>query len=156
MAKLLYRAMFLLPFVLGVPARAETLSGPAEVVDASSLSVGGRKVRLHGIAAPAIADICAFRNKTIPCGQVAASALMDLTAGTGVVCESRGVAGASTLATCTAGGYDLSEGMVYTGWARPLAGAPARYFAAQKKAQRGSHGLWQGRFPKAVDQAANR
>jgi endonuclease YncB( thermonuclease family) len=135
-------------------AAAETLTGAVKVIDAATLSVGGRIVRLHGITAPAPADVCPFREKTIPCGETATTALMDLTAGASVSCETRGHADGTTYATCIAGGYDLSEGMVYTGWARPVAGAPARYLAAQDRARARNNGLWQGRFPAAVDTAA--
>lgn len=156
MQKLIILALFFLPlgfFPLNM-ASAETLTGAVKVIDASTLSVAGRVVRLHGIKAPAPGDICPFRNKTIPCGEIATTALMDLTAGAQVTCKTHGSGEGVTLATCKAGGYDLSEGMVYTGWARPLAGAPARYLTAQKKSQNRNNGLWQGKFPDAVNQAA--
>lgn len=139
---------------MSIAVTAETLAGAVKVIDATTLSVAGQVVRLHGIKAPAAGDVCPFRDRTIPCGEVAATALMDLTAGARVTCESHGLVDGVKVATCSAGGYDLSEGMVYTGWARPLAGAPARYLAAQKKAQRRNNGLWQGQFPNAVNRAA--
>jgi endonuclease YncB( thermonuclease family) len=138
------------------PATADTVTGAVQVVDAVTLTVGGRKLQLYGIKAPAPQDICPFRNRSIPCGEVAATALMGLTAGARVACETRGDTGGMETATCKADGYDLAEGMVYTGWARPVAGAPARYLAAQKKAQARRNGLWQGRFPDAVERAAGR
>jgi len=70
-------------------------------------------ILLGGIAAPKPGDKCAIRNAT--------TALIDLTAGAEVRCQTHGGANPKDimLATCTASDYDLSEGMIYTGWARP-------------------------------------
>ena len=53
--------------------------------------------------------------------------------------------GGSTLADCTAAGYDLSEGMVYTGWAMVQPDASDRYGAIEKQARAAKRGLWRGR-----------
>lgn len=125
-------------------AIAAELSGPFEVVDAGTIAIAGQQVRLYGIRTPAPDAQCAFRQKTIPCGRVARSALLDLTAGARIRCTAVGEDGhGRTTAICRANGYDLSEGMVYTGWARAVS---ARYkrFEADSKARR--RGLWQGEF----------
>ena len=103
------------------PAVAMTVWGPAKVIDAETLRVGGQLIRLSGVAAPKPGDKCAMRNATIPCGRGATAALIDLTAGAEVRCQTHGGANPKDimLATCTASDYDLSEGMIYTGWARP-------------------------------------
>ena len=145
----------LLCLMVGFPAIAETISGTARIVDAATMEVAGRLVRLHGIHAPARSDRCPFRGREIDCGLVAATALMDLTAGTPVRCTVRGHGDAGTIiATCRAAGYDLSEGMVYTGWARPAMNAPARYALVERSAKARKRGLWQGKFPPAVDALA--
>lgn len=140
------------------PAMAGTISGPATVIDAATLSVGGQVVRLKGIAVPKPGDRCPLRNVTIRCGHVAKSALEDLTAGAVVHCRTHGVSNrqGAVSATCTAGDYDLAEGMIYTGWARPDKSATARYREVEKSARKRKRGLWHGEFPDAVNRAAGR
>ena len=113
--------LFALGCLIVGPAVAMRVSGPAKVIDAETLRLGGQLIRLSGIAAPKPGGQCAMRKATIPCGRGATAALMDLTAGAEVRCQTH--AGANPkgimLATCTASDHDLSEGMIYTGWARP-------------------------------------
>lgn len=144
--------------VATVTVGAETLSGPVKVLDATNMRVGTQLVRLYGIAAPTAGDRCALRTVTIKCGRIATTALMDLTAGVEVTCETHGDPNDKGvhLATCKAKGYDLSEGMVYTGWARPIKGAPAHYAQVEAGAKKRGRGLWKGKFPDAVNKAARR
>jgi len=138
------------------PVHAEDeISGPVRVVDAATLTVGGIAVRLHGIATPVPGDRCDWRDRTIDCGRVATTALLDLTAGATVRCALHADEAEPRPATCRADGYDLAEGMIYTGWARPTATAPARYRTVEEDARTRGRGLWQGRFPPAVDAAAD-
>ncbi len=141
---MLKRLILIAGLALPGTAMAAELSGPFEIVDASTIAIAGQEVRLYGIRTPAPDAQCAFRQKTIPCGRVARSALLDLTAGARVRCTTVGEdAHGQTTAVCRANGYDLSEGMVYTGWARAVS---ARYqrFETDSKARR--RGLWQGEF----------
>ncbi|MDE0941984.1 MAG: thermonuclease family protein [Alphaproteobacteria bacterium] len=154
--------LFILSHLIVVPAPsetlAETLSGPVKVIDAGSLRIAGQTVRLRGIATPAADDRCPFRTVTIACGRVATTALMDLTAGAEVECDIPDDSDRSRTigATCQASGYDLSEGMVYTGYARPIKGAPARYREVEAAARKRKRGLWRGEFPDAVNEAASK
>ncbi len=79
--------LFVLGHLIVAPAMAVTISGPVKVIDAMTLKVGGQLIRLSGIAAPKPGDRCTLRNATIPCGRVATTALMDLTAGAEVHCQ---------------------------------------------------------------------
>ncbi|MDA1098163.1 MAG: thermonuclease family protein [Proteobacteria bacterium] len=147
--------LFVLSHLIIAPTLAGTISGPVEVIDAATLRVGGKIVRLSGIAAPGPDDQCTLRGMNFACGRVATTALMDLTAGAEVSCQTHGPSGVSgvILATCAASGYDLSEGMIYTGWARPDQRATARYHEVEKSARNRRRGLWRGEFPKAVNNA---
>lgn len=139
-----------LAFTLGVAlsagaAAGDRLEGPARVIDAATIEVAGETLRLYGIVAPVPGERCPYRGTEIDCGHVAATALMDLTAATPVSCTVNDGA-----ARCEAGGYDLSEGMIYTGWALPLRHAPARLRAVLREAAEKGHGLWRGEFPDRV------
>jgi len=141
-----------------VPATAQsektTVSGPAEVVTASVLEVGGMQLRLYGIAAPQKGERCPLNGRDIDCGHVAATQLMDLTAGATVTCEIQSEETEPPTAKCLAEDYDLSEGMVYTGWARPLVFAPDTLKEVQETARTRRHGLWAGDFPPSVKAVA--
>ncbi|MFQ5347352.1 MAG: thermonuclease family protein [Rhodothalassiaceae bacterium] len=132
----------------------DRVAGEARVEDAATVVVGGQRLRLYGIATPVPGDMCPLRGTRIDCGHVAATALMDLVAGARVVCETLDETADPPRARCLSEGYDLSEGMVYTGWARPLPDAPPALHAAESQAREGRHGLWRGAFPPAVDAAA--
>ena len=120
-------------------APAATISsGLGEAVDGNTVILNGQYLTLHGIKAPKPGFKCVIRGRERDCGRIARAALLDLMAGATIVCES---VTASTY-RCKANGYDLSEGMVYVGYAVPLANAPARYHQELKRAQNKRHGLW--------------
>ncbi len=127
----------------GAPLAAE-LSGDVRVLDGDTIEIGGQRVQLFGIVAPKLENHCQVAGNTIPCGRVSRGALLDLTAGATVVCNVSAAAGAATdpVARCHAGGYDLSEGMTYTGWARADLNASDHYLRFEGDARRQHRGLW--------------
>ena len=52
----------------------------------------------------------------------------------------------ATTAICFAGGYNLSKGMVHTGWALAWPRSGTIYAAVEKAARKAKHGLWRGKF----------
>lgn len=126
---------------------AETLTGASRIIDGDSLEVAGKKIDLQGVDAPELGQTCSWPNKEINCGLIAKAALMDLTAGTAVVCEIEAQKhNGNALGVCRAAGYDLAEGMAHTGWAMATESAPRRYKAAMLGAQNAGRALWKGRF----------
>ena len=131
-------------------------SGPAPaqqdvvVLDAETLEIGGEVFRLHGIDAPEEGQRCWLKSHLFDCGMVARTALLDLVTGSAVTC--RRVTGASTAGTdakparCFAAGYDLSEGMTYTGWALADRRTGERYARFEAGAREAKRGLWRGDF----------
>lgn len=132
---------------LAGPAGAETV-GRAQVVDGETLIIQGQAFCLAGIDAPEPGQTCINRSgKRFDCGQVAGTALMDLTAGVDVRCRPTGAKRQQcAMALCTAGDYDLSEGMVYTGWALPDPATGGQYLRYQALAEKRGHGMWRGSF----------
>lgn len=143
---------------IGPPARAE-VTGPPEIIDGDTLAVQGTVVRLYGIDAPELGQACRIGARTYDCGRIARTALLDLTAGVTVSCK---LAPASPedprpeadpedgadgrIGRCSADGYDLSEGMAYTGWALALRRVSERYVAFEDRARAARRGLWKGQF----------
>ncbi len=135
-----------LVLVLTAPARAE-MSGTATVVTGDVLVIAGEALALFGIDAPEPGQECVLYGNTHDCGAFATAALMDLTAGAKVVCRKTGkVRAGRPIAKCSAGGFDLSENMVHTGWALAAPRVGTVYLAKQREAQRAKRGLWRGTF----------
>ncbi|OUR79587.1 hypothetical protein A9Q83_04095 [Alphaproteobacteria bacterium 46_93_T64] len=138
-------------------AFAEGMKGTATVLDAVTLQIGAAKFRLQGIGAPKPGQICKNRiGKNYDCGAIAATGLMDLTAGAVVDCRylDKNLTQKSW-ARCFADGYDLSKGMVYTGWALPLIKDDPAFASVLNTAKTKKHGLWAGTFSSPVSWSHN-
>ncbi len=139
----------------GHPALAE-IAGRPKIIDGDTIEVQGQAIRLYGIDAPELGQACTIKERTYDCGMVARTALLDLTAGVAVTCQvvSAKVVSAEPgraaedgrLGRCFAQGYDLSEGMAYTGWALALPEVSERYLVFEERAQAAGRGLWKGHF----------
>ena len=155
------RSLVLLPAAVwllamtGHPALAE-IAGMPKIIDGDTIEVQGQAIRLYGIDAPELGQACTIEERAYDCGLVARTALLDLTAGVAVTCQ---VVSAEVVSAepgraaedgrpgrCFAQGYDLSEGMAYTGWALALREVSAHYLVFEERAQAAGRGLWKGRF----------
>jgi len=128
----------------GPPAFAADITGAPTIIDGETLEVGGKRFTLWGIDAPDPRQTCIIRRRDYNCGRISTTALMDLVAGVNVTC--RPVKGTTNVARCYAGGYELSEGMIHTGWALAMPRDHARFAPIEKKAATARRGLWQGEF----------
>ncbi len=133
-------------------AIAEAPVGNVAVLTGDTLRLGGKEVRLVGIEAPAAGAGCRLHGAPFDCARIAATALTDLTAGADVECEPAGrTPQGDIVARCMAGGYDLAEGMTYTGWARAWPREGNRYRGFENLARNRGHGLWRdGLTPPAL------
>ena len=132
------------------PAGAAELTGTPVVIDGDTIELQGQTIRLHGVDAPELGQTCTIKDRPYDCGMVARTALLDLTAGTPVTCRTLDAAERAgpegQPARCTAGGYDLSEGMAYTGWALAERTVTAHYVRVEDGARTARRGLWRGTF----------
>lgn len=134
--------------LLGGTALAE-MTGTPRIIDGRTLEAVGERIRLFGIDAPDLDQVCQHGGRNYECGRVARAALWDLVAGLDVSCQPEpGVPeqDGSVIATCTAGGFSLNQNMVYTGWAIADRTATNRYVAAEADARKSRRGLWRGQF----------
>jgi endonuclease YncB( thermonuclease family) len=135
---------------LGPGTAAAQVQGEPRIIDGATLELAGRRVRLHGIRAPALDQSCLRMGHPYPCGQVARATLWDLVGGREVVCTPVGggdeAAGAAVPATCTVAGMSLNEGMVAAGWALADRAVADSYAALEKAAREAGRGLWSGAF----------
>jgi endonuclease YncB( thermonuclease family) len=132
--------------VASVSARAETtdeIRGRATVIDAGTIEIGGARIRLADIAAPAERETCIANGAAWNCGQQASWAQAFALAEHWVTCSPRTRAGDLLVARCTIGGaHDIAETLLRQGWARTAATSPARYKAAEDQARQARVGLW--------------
>ena len=130
------------------PAHATDAISRAIVVDGGTIELHGKRIRLRGIAAPAIDQTCeTAAGAEYPCGEEAARALSDRIGDQPVHCvEQVPDRDGSIVALCRAGGEDLAEWMAVSSWAVTANAQHYDYERAQSRAKQTRQGLWQGRF----------
>lgn len=151
-------ALLLLGLLLAISA---LMRGPAErltdaqgarvyVQDGDSLRIANRAIRLEGMDAVELHQLCeAGDGAQWGCGLEAREALAALVARGGLVCESRAADRYDrALARCAVEGVrDIAAEMVAQGWAVSGDGrAAGRYGAEQDAARQAKRGIWRGRF----------
>ena len=152
----LYRVALLacgavLVMVGGTAHAADEIRGEAAVISGNEIQVGPKIVRLFGISAPALKDICDLNEAKMKCGIVAWAELIKLADGQQVSCDAEelpaGVAPPKSdkpfvFATCYIGETDLNEAMVRSGWAKAVIPQTDRYEVDEGDAKDSGRGLW--------------
>ena len=147
MAVAAWALVALLMGTLSVRAEGDRVDGRAQVISGDTLVVAGQRIRLFGIDAPKKGQTCAWPNKTIDCGNIARTALLDLIAPVAITCRRRQAnPDGSWIASCRSEGFDVATNLVHTGWAVVPPGDPAGLKGIQAKAKAGKRGLWRGTF----------
>jgi endonuclease YncB( thermonuclease family) len=128
--------------------QSQTISGQPKILSGDTLSVGGMVLHLNGIEAPEMPQMCrAASGRAFDCGLVSKTALMDLTVAVSVSCRLTGGKRQDLPeAQCFAAGYDLSKGMVHTGWALAWPRSGTVYSIVENSARNSSRGMWRGKF----------
>lgn len=148
-----FAILYMLLLVLALPAGAQTLRGPARVVDGDTLEVAGEKVRLHGIDAPELAQTCARANGAAwHCGWTAALRLEEVIGGRPVRClgAERDRYG-RLIARCYVVGQtgptlDLGGALVVRGLAVAYRRYSLDYAGTEATARAARAGIWAGTF----------
>ena len=142
-------AVTMLLLATAISAAAE-IRGKARVVDGGTVEIAGRRLRLAGIGAPALDQVCHRAGHAYDCGKVARAVLWDLIGGREVACQPVADGGRATpeniVAICTAGEVNLGEGMVAAGWAQADPTAAETYGTLEDDAKAARRGLWSGTF----------
>ena len=120
-------------------------SGIAVVIDADTIIVAGERIRLEGIDAPELKQVCRSDDGARwPAGQKARAALVALINDRAVQCQS---AGRDTydrvLATCFVGNLNLNRALVAHGHAWAFVRYSQSYVAEETSARKSRRGLWQ-------------
>ncbi|NEX48510.1 thermonuclease family protein [Pseudotabrizicola algicola] len=126
-------------------ASALTREEPVRVIDGDTLHWQGHRVRLFGIDAPERGQSCQRAGQTWDCGAWSAKMLAQAIGKSPVSCirEDTDRYG-RMVATCTAGGVDLSRAQVQAGAAQVYRKYSLRYQRDEAKARAARVGLWAG------------
>jgi endonuclease YncB( thermonuclease family) len=132
--------------VLAIPMfrpPTQSVVGVADVVDGDSLRINGIEVRLQGVDAPELNQMCGERQRQIACGRESRTALRRLIGTKLVSCDGRARDQyGRLLATCRSGGVDLNAAQVREGHAV----AYGAYQGEEREAEAGFKGLWAAPF----------
>jgi endonuclease YncB( thermonuclease family) len=130
--------------------RADTLIGPAKIIDGDTIVVAGELVRLHGIDAPELEQTFWWRGEHVACGTMALAALEALTAGVKLRCEAveRDRHGRLVAKVFSPNGVDIGRRLVSAGWALAYRQYSMDYVAAENEARKARRGMWRGTFVK--------
>ena len=125
----------------------QPIYGLAHAGDGDSLSIGSTRIRLFGIDAPELDQVCSRGGRSWNCGQEAADRLSRLVTGRQVRCIP-----VSTdqydrvLARCSVIGTDVNRTMVATGYAVAFRKYSTVYVSAEESAKLTKQGIWAGTF----------
>lgn len=142
-------ALAVAPVATPVTPFAASLAGPATVIDGATLSVDGRRLRLHGIVAPSLDQTCFdAQERGYSCGRVAAEALTGRIGDASLVCDVQGTEAetGTTTARCRLGTDDLAAWLVEGGYAVADRGVSSEYVPQDERAWGRRRGLWAGVF----------
>lgn len=139
-------ALALAVLASAMPVHAEIV-GKAQVIDAQTLAVGGRVVRLFGITAPGADETCGTGARAWPCGREARSATINQLYPHWVTCVEREheAADGAVAAVCYLAGVgqkEVNAWLVAAGWARADVAVAPEYAAAEAAARAAGRGMW--------------
>jgi endonuclease YncB( thermonuclease family) len=129
---------------------AHSLSGQAKAIDGDSLKLNGRSIRLFGIDAPELKQVCVHpQNSTWPCGLKSQQALQKLIDHQVTTCHPiKTDIYRRVLAQCFIhGNANLAETMVRNGWAFAYSRYSQDFVDEEETARRKNHGIWQTDTP---------
>ena len=138
-------ALLLLPAI----AQAADITGPAKVREGDQIQIGASKIRLGGIDAPAVDQLCLNNTgERWTCGAAARDELIKHTDGKDWTCHVRQAADrrGRVVARCEVNGEDVQKWMVKNGWALSYARVSHDYDADEAAAREAKAGMWQGAF----------
>ena len=137
-------ALLLLPAI----AQAADITGTAKVREGDHVVIGSSRIRLGGIDAPSVDQLCLNNaGERWTCGAAARDELAKHTDGKSWSChvlrtDRRG----RQIAHCEVDGEDIQQWMVKNGWALSYARFSHDYDADEKAAREAKAGMWQGAF----------
>ncbi len=144
----LFSLLFVATVAVLASCKEERLTAP-QVVDGDKLKVGDRKIRLFGVDAPELEQICWRDGEIWPCGIEAAKAAEEFISGRSVRCfEELQNKNGRMVVTCTVAGEEatLNQWMVQEGWALAFRHYSTEFVALEQDARAAGKGIWDSEF----------
>src|SRR2546430_16254157 len=145
---MLMKFLLTIAFVLlPVLAEAADITGVRKIREGDHLQIGNSRIRLGGIDAPSVDQLCLNTNgERWACGAAARDELIKRFGGKSWICHTRAVTDrrGRTVARCEADGEDIQKWLVSNGWALALTRISHDYEADEKAAREAKAGMWQG------------
>jgi endonuclease YncB( thermonuclease family) len=142
---LLAMAVVLLPAM----AEAADITGVPKIREGDHIQIGNTRIRLGGIDAPSVDQLCLnTQGERWTCGVAARDELIKHTDNKSWACHPRQTVDrrGRTVARCDVDGEDIQKWLVRNGWALSYTRVSHDYDADEKEAREAKAGMWQGAF----------
>ena len=141
---LLAIALLLLPAM----AEAADITGVPKIREGDQITIGSSRIRLSGIDAPSVDQLCLNNTgERWTCGVAARDELIKYADKKAWTCHVERVdRRGRNVARCTVDGEDIQKWMVKSGWALAYVRFSHDYDADEKAARDAKAGMWQGAF----------
>jgi endonuclease YncB( thermonuclease family) len=138
----------LLALLLPATADAADITGVAKIHDGDQIQIGSQKIRLSGVDAPAVDQLCLnTQGERWTCGVAAREELTHYTDKKSWTCHvERTDRRGRMVARCMVDGEDIQKWLVKSGWALSYTRFSHDYDADEKAAREAKAGMWQGAF----------
>ena len=156
---------FLLFLFFFIPANSEIISGKAITIDGDTIKIKNKKIRLHGIDAPEIKQLCQRTFLSIfifsfqenyKCGEISKKKLEKYVKNNIIKCKVEGIDRYKRiLGTCYKNTININSRMVRNGYAVAYKKYSKKYLSAEREAKREELGLWKGKFDMPWDWRKN-
>ena len=156
---------FLLFLFFFIPANSEIISGKAITIDGDTIKIKNKKIRLHGIDAPEIKQLCQRTFLSIfifsfqenyKCGEISKKKLEKYVKNNIIKCKVEGIDRYKRiLGTCYKNTININSRMVRNGYAVAYKKYSKKYLSVEREAKREELGLWKGKFDKPWDWRKN-
>ncbi len=137
---------FVLFIIMTLFTSWETAAFEVKAVDGDSLEIGARRIRLDGIDAPELRQVCRDdKGNDYFCGEEALHYLKDLISEKNIDCRCLPQKDRyhREICECFADGYSLNKAMVQAGWA--VTYRDKTYLDEEQTARLNKSGIWQGK-----------
>ena len=161
--KFLIKFLFFLFFF--IPANSEIISGKAITIDGDTIKIKNKKIRLHGIDAPEIKQLCQRTFLSIfifsfqenyKCGEISKKKLEKYVKNNIIKCKVEGIDRYKRiLGTCYKNTININSRMVRNGYAVAYKKYSKKYLSVEREAKREELGLWKGKFDMPWDWRKN-
>ncbi|HXQ03457.1 MAG TPA: thermonuclease family protein, partial [Bradyrhizobium sp.] len=139
----------LLVFLLPALAEAADITGIPKIREGDNIQIGNSRIRLGGIDAPSVDQLCVNNaGERWSCGVAARDELIKHGDNKTWTCHTRQVVDrrGRTVARCEVDGEDIQKWMVRNGWALSYVRVSHDYDDDEKAAREAKSGMWQGAF----------